>query len=126
MRAAGADATLRHMKTGYAVKWREPDGREYVGLLMLTPGVLRLDGRGGEGPIVERQLARGELRDVRIGRTAAERLDGRPTLVVDHADGTYHIAGAVTSTGILRELVSQLCEHRSHPFGTAEAQLAGA
>lgn len=119
-------ATVRHVKTGYAVKWREQDGREYLGLLTLGPAILHLEGRGGEGPIVERQLARDELREVRIGRTAADRLDGRPTLVVDHPDGTYHVAGAVTSTGILRELVGQLSGPGSHLLGTAEAQFAGA
>jgi hypothetical protein len=126
MSGRGGGATLRHVKTGYAVKWREPDGREYLGLLTLTPAVLRLEGRGSEGRIVERQLARDRLRDVRIGRTTADRLDGRPTLVVEHPDGTYHVAGAVTSTGILRELVGRLCELRSHPLGAAEAQFAGA
>ena len=65
------------MKTSYAVKWHEPDGRAYVGRLELGPRALHLVGDAG-GARVDRQIGYDELhkavwkrhkiREVRRGR----------------------------------------------------------
>lgn len=101
------------MKT-YAVKWREPDGKTYVGRLALGPRTLRLDGRrrGAEEPPVNRQFGYEELRGLRIGSRGAERLDGRPALVVERPDGAYLVAGAGMGAPIVQELVDRLAELR--------------
>lgn len=100
------------MKTTYAVKWREPDGQRYVGRLTLTSKALRLEGRAGDGSTVERQVGYDELREVRVGQVGADRLDGRPTLVLVRADGSYSVASAVMGAGILHELVDRVSELR--------------
>jgi hypothetical protein len=100
--------------TTYAVKWREPDGQMFIGRLALGPRTLRLDGhrRGAEGTAVERQFGYEELRGLRIGSRGADRLDGRPALVVERADGPYLVAGAGLGAPIVQELVDRLADLR--------------
>jgi len=100
--------------TTYAVKWREPDGQTFVGRLALGPRTLRLDGRrrGAEGPAVKRQFGYEELRGLRIGSRGADRLDGRPALVVERADGPYLVADAGMGAPIVQELVDRLADLR--------------
>ena len=100
--------------TTYAVKWREPDGQTFIGRLALGPRALRLDGcrRGAEEPPVNRQFGCEELRGLRIGSRGAERLDGRPALVVERPDGAYLVAGAGMGAPIVQELVDRLAELR--------------
>ncbi|CAN5340458.1 hypothetical protein BH20ACT13_BH20ACT13_03570 [soil metagenome] len=98
----------------YAVKWREPDGRTFVGRLALGTCTLRLVGRtpGGEGPTVDRQIGYAELRGLRIGSSGADRLDGRPALVVERADGPYLVSDAGLGAPIVQELVDLLAHLR--------------
>lgn len=96
------------MKTTYAVKWREPDGQTYVGRLALGPRTLRLEGRGPDGPAVDRQIGYEEVQGLRLGSHGPDRLDGRPALVVDRADGPYLVTSAGMSAGIIQELVDRL------------------
>lgn len=94
----------------YAVKWREPGGQTFVGRLALGPRTLRLVGRtpGAEGPTVDRQIGYAELQGLRIGSHGADRLDGRPALVVERADGPYLVADAGMGAPIVQELVDRL------------------
>ncbi|MGZ8794052.1 MAG: hypothetical protein ACXW0F_05355 [Gaiellaceae bacterium] len=100
--------------TTYAVKWREPDGQTFIGRLALGPRTLRLVGRtpGAEGPTIDRQIGYAELQGLRVGTHAAERLDGRPALVVDRADGSYVVADAGMGASIVQELVDRLAHLR--------------
>ena len=100
--------------TTYAVKWREPDGQTFIGRLTLGPLTLRLDGRrrGVEESPVSRQFGYEELRGLRIGSRGADRLDGRPALVVERPDGTYLVAGTGMGAPIVRELVDRLADLR--------------
>ena len=100
------------MKTTYAVKWREPDGQTFLGRLALGPHTLVLEGRGRDGPVVERQIGYEELRGLRLGSRGAERLDGRPALVVERTDGSYLVTSAGMSAGIVQELVERLAALR--------------
>ena len=97
------------MKT-YAVKWREPDGRTFIGRLALGPYALRLDGRrrGAGEPAVHRRFGYEALHGLRVG--SRDRLDGRPALVVERPDGTYLVADAGMGAPIVQELVDRLTE----------------
>jgi hypothetical protein len=104
----------------YAVKWREPDGGTFLGRLALGPRTLGLDGRrrGAEEAPVERRFGYGEIRTLRLGGQGAERLDGRPALVFERADGAYLVADAGMGAPILQELVERLTalsSGRKHP-----------
>jgi hypothetical protein len=94
----------------YAVKWREPNGQTFVGRLALGPRTLRLDGRrrGAAEPPVSRQFSYEELQGLRIGSRGAERLDGRPALVVERPDGAYFFSDAGMGAPIVQELVERL------------------
>jgi hypothetical protein len=99
----------------YAVKWREPDGQTFIGRLALGPRTLRLVGRrpGAEGPTVDREIGYTELQGLRIGSRGADRLDGRPALVVERADGPYLVADAgMGGSPIVQELVDRLADLR--------------
>ena len=100
--------------TTYAVKWREPDGQTFVGRLALGPRALLLDGRrrGTDEPPVERRFGYEELRGLRIGGGVGDRLDGRPALVVERADGPYLVADAGLGAPIVQELVERLSDLR--------------
>jgi hypothetical protein len=100
--------------TTYAVTWREPDGQIFVGRLALGAGALRLDGRrrGADGRTVSREFGYAQLRGSRFGSRGAERLDGRPTLIVEQHDGAYLIADVGLGAPIIRELVDRLAELR--------------
>lgn len=103
-----ARAYSRTVKTTYAVKWREPDGQTYVGRLALGPRTLRLEGRGLDGLAVDRQIGYEEVQGLRLGSHGADRLDGRPALVIERADGPYLVTSAGMGAGIVQELVDRL------------------
>jgi hypothetical protein len=97
----------------YAVKWREPDGATFVGRLALDARDLHLDGRlaGVDGPSVQRRFGYDELSGLQIG-SRTDRLDGRPAVVVDRAEGRYLVADAGIGALIVHELVDRIAELR--------------
>jgi hypothetical protein len=96
--------------TTYAVKWREPSGQTFIGRLAFGARTLRLDGRrsGANEAPVYRHLRYDELQSLRIGSRGADRLDGRPALVVEWLEGAYLFAGAGQGAPIVQELVDRL------------------
>jgi hypothetical protein len=78
----------------------------------LTAGYdgLRLEG-STDGRLVRRTLAYRDLDGVRIGRTGADRLNGRPTLVVERKDGPALLVLPLGAGLLLElaELLSELC-----------------
>jgi hypothetical protein len=67
----------------YAAIWREPGGAIAHGKAVLSPQALRLDGVAADGRLSRREIAYTEVDGVRIGRGPGERLNGRPTLVLE-------------------------------------------
>jgi hypothetical protein len=96
--------------TTYAITWREPDGRTFVGRLALAPRALQLDGRprSPEGPSVKRQLGYDELLGLRLSNRSAERLDGRRALVLECEEGTYFVADTGLGAPVVNELADRL------------------
>jgi hypothetical protein len=95
------------MRITYGVVWQEDEAPLSRGKLELLPDVLQLDGVTGSAPVV-REIPYDELSMVRVGRVGAERLDGRPTLVLDLFSGTRVVVASVAQSGIAAELVGRL------------------
>lgn len=95
------------MRVTYAVSWEEPDGSPGSGRLELGADALLLEGRNGSSA-VNRPFRYSEMSGFRVARATDERLQGRPTLIVDLLQGgSLRIAG-VAQPGIVSELASRL------------------
>ena len=110
--------------TTYAIKWREPSGQTFIGRLAFGARTLRLDGRrsGANEPPVYRHLRYDELQSLRIGSRGADRLDGRPALVVEWLEGAYLFAGAGQGAPIVQELGDRLVELRPRTAGREQGR----
>jgi hypothetical protein len=95
------------MQPSYAVTWEDPDGCRRSGRLELADSVLTLEGGNGGDP-VRRAYPFRSMSGFHLARASSERLNGRPTLVIDlSAGGTLKIA-SVAQPGIVAELAGRL------------------
>jgi hypothetical protein len=88
--------------SSYAVVWSEPRSEAETGKLEFLPADLRF-----EGARVRRVPYR-EIEGVRVAYGAAERLYGRPALVLDLAAGGSLRIGSVDGVGTVSELADEL------------------
>jgi len=95
------------MRTSYGVVWREGEHRLARGKLELLPRALRLDGMVGSLPIV-RELPYESLSEIRIGRSPLDRIDGRPSLVLEPRTGDTLSIASVAQAGVLAEIAERL------------------
>lgn len=102
------------MRMTYAVSWQEPNGSSGSGRLELGADALTLHGGNGS-PGVERAFPYRMMSDLRIARGSGDRLHGRPTLIVDLADGGVLRIAGVAQPGIVPELVTLLAVLRRDP-----------
>jgi hypothetical protein len=93
----------------YAAIWRESNGTIAHGKAELSPQALRLDGVAPEGQLSCREIPYTEIEGVRIGRDAEERLNSRPTLVLERASAPP-LQLDVLGAGMLFELADLLAE----------------
>ena len=105
--AGRAPGDLGPVRTSYAVIWREGDTPPVAGRLELRPHALRL----GDGSFV-RELPYEELTAVRVGRSADERLEGRPSLVLERQVGEPVLIATILQPGVLPEIVERLAHLR--------------
>jgi hypothetical protein len=104
------------MSSTYAVTWQETGEPSRSGKLeLLASGLKLVGGRNGDTVVVD--VAYDDLREVRVGRAAGERIGDRPTLVLDRRSrGAVRIAG-VAQSGMVAELAERLARvilaHRS-------------
>jgi hypothetical protein len=95
------------MGATYAVSWEEPSGLQGSGRLELDGDALILEGRNGSSEL-RRVFPYRKMSGLRVARGSGERLQGRPTLIVDLASsGVLRIAG-VGQPGIVSELAARL------------------
>jgi hypothetical protein len=66
----------------FPVVWREGEGAAAVGELVVERELMRFEGARA-GRAVEAELRFVDVQDVRVARRAPERVDGRPTIVLD-------------------------------------------
>ena len=102
--------------TSYAVTWKQGDDASRSGRLELTPGGLAFEGSGATG-VAEESIQFGDLLDVRVGRSASDRLSGRQTLVLEPRSGQPIRIASVVHPGI----ISELAEHLASQLGKAHA-----
>lgn len=95
------------MRSTYAVVWREGTGPLARGRLELLRSRLELDGLAGSAHVT-REIPYDELAQVRIGRSSADRLNGRPSLVIERVDGEPIVLGSVALQGVVAELAERL------------------
>src|SRR5207302_489771 len=79
------------------------------GKLELLPRALRLDGMAGAVPTT-REVAYDLLSEIRIGRSAGDRIDGRPTLVLAPRTGDPFSIASVAQAGVIAEIAERLAE----------------
>jgi len=96
------------MQETYAVTWHNGDGTPHAGRLELARDGLVL-ANGSALDVVEY----GELRHVYVGRSAADRIGGRATLVLERRTGDPIRVAGIGEAGI----VSELAEHLSSQIG---------
>jgi hypothetical protein len=95
------------MRSSYAVTWRHGAGETCSGRLELTPEGIALDGGHRNGTTVE-VVSYGNLKRVRVGRSAADRIAGRQTLVIERRAGEPIQVAGVAQAGIISELAEHL------------------
>lgn len=100
------------MRASYAVTWRHGNREPSSGRLELTPDGIALEGVNGGSSTAE-LVPYGDLRHVRVGRTNADRISGRQTLVIEQRTGEPIRIAGVVQAGI----ISELAEHLSSLLG---------
>ena len=95
------------MQSSYVVVWREGTLPIASGKLELHADALHLDGMAGGRP-VSRDLAYDSLVTVRVGRSAAERISGRPSLVLERRKRPPIAIASISEPGVVAELAERL------------------
>lgn len=95
------------MRTSYGVVWREGALPLASGKLELLPRAVLLDGMAGSIPTT-REIAYDLLSEIRIGRSAQDRIDGRPTLVLAPRSGEPVAIASVAQAGVISEIAERL------------------
>ena len=102
------------MQRSYAVVWREGASPPASGKLELLPGGMRLDGLERS-----REIPYASVAGVHVGRTAAERIGGSPSVVLERRTGAPVTISTVAQPSLVGEIVEQLAALQLH----AEAPL---
>jgi len=92
----------------YPAVWGLGEGAIVAGEVELGDAGLRLDGRSQTGRS-ERSASYRQIRQVRVARSAQERLNGRPTLLLDLAEGQT-LAIMPLGMGLMAEMAELLAD----------------
>src|SRR4051812_50213167 len=95
------------LQSSYGVVWREGTNALARGKLELLPHALRLDGMSGSD-MATREIAYESLSEIRIGRNGHDRLDGRPSLVLESRCGEPVTIASVAQAGVISEIAERL------------------
>ncbi len=91
----------------YGVVWQENECAPVAGKLELGSEELRLEGSDRDH-LIARSLEIADLVGVHIGRECGDRLDGRPTLLLEFASGDRIRVAALAQAGIVAEIAERL------------------
>jgi hypothetical protein len=103
------------MRKSYGVVWREGKRPLARGKLELLPRAMRLEGMTGSEPTT-REIAYDYLSEVRIGRSAEERIDGHTCLMLEPRTGDTLSIASVAQSGVVAEIAERLAALQ---FGSA-------
>ena len=95
--------------TGYAAVWQD-GGPAMAGQILVRSGALDFEG-AGRGRQASRHIPYTSIVSSRLGRTATERIAGRPALVLELSDGKV-IRIATPELGALYELEEAVSSER--------------
>jgi hypothetical protein len=95
------------MRTSYGVVWREGEQPLARGKLELLPRAVRLEGISGDEQTT-REIAYDSLSEIRVGRSSKERIDGRPSLLLEPRTGETVAIASVAQAGVVAELAERL------------------
>jgi hypothetical protein len=96
----------------YGVVWRVGNRPLARGKLELCVGGLQLEGMTGSQPAAC-EIAYDHLSEIRIGRSASERIDGRPSLVLAPLVGDTVSIASVAQPGIVAEIAERLASFQA-------------
>ena len=96
--------------------WQQGDDATRSGRLELVLGGLAFEGTGANG-VAEETIQFADLLDVRVGRSASDRISGRQTLVLERRTGQPIRIASIVHPGV----VSELAEHLASQLGKAHA-----
>jgi hypothetical protein len=99
----------------YAALWSDDGQRPLAGTLVMAPTGLRLEG-SASGRRSCRRIAYENIESLHLGRAGAERLGGRPVLVLDLGHARPRLRIAAPEQGALYELAEALV-HLTHEKG---------
>src|SRR5215210_180134 len=119
--AGGSDVVRRRVghdaRMDYGVTWEEGALPPATGKLELLTHELRLEGLANARALC-REIPYDELAAVRVGRSAAERINGRPTVVLERRSGAPITIATVAQSGVVGEIVERLATLQSAATGT--------
>lgn len=95
----------------YAVVWRKGDGPVVPGQLQLLKDAIRLHG-GARGSTIEERLPYSRLSAVRLAHRPEERIDGRPSLLLEVASLDRFLVAAIGGFGVVAELADLIAQAR--------------
>jgi hypothetical protein len=105
------------VRASYGVVWREGASPLARGKLELLPRALRLDGISAGEPTT-REIGYETLSEIRIGRNGHDRLDGRPSLVLEPRVGDPLTIASVAQAGVISEIAERLAALQLGPGAT--------
>lgn len=97
------------MQSSYGVVWCEGTLPLASGKLELRADALHLDGMA-RGRHVSHDVAYDSFVTVRVGRSTAERIGGRPSLVLERRSGLPIAIASVSQPGVVAELAERLAD----------------
>lgn len=110
------------MRVTYAVTWQEPDGARHSGRLELGTDALRLEGRNGAGSL-KRSVHYSDVERYWLAHSSGDRLQGRPTLILELTDDSDLKIASVAQPGIIGEVAERLAGLASRPERVERAAL---
>ena len=99
---------MGRMATSYAVLWCEAGGTICTGELKVLRTGFRLDGADRSGVATMQEVDCDEIVSTRIGRTAADRVAGRSSLIVERSGSDRLLITSAVGIGVTREIAERL------------------